>query len=292
MKRFISLHPSRFIKSNLLILLCLVTCFVPAQSVAPQKAILERKVQWVSGEYKFTGVLSFNYSDYSYYKSLPKKQPYTKYASEFESHAYFLNIAKVLDADARALGLSRTQLGQYLIDFVQQAIPYKVDPKNNGYDYPKYPIETIVEAGGDCEDKAALLVALLNTFGFDAVFIQFKDHMGVGIHGEKRTGSYYPYNGKKYYYIESTAPDWEIGVIPPEYKTAALVKAAPEVKLYARAETKSSTVAKTSGGEKSRTQTPGNTPAPTKIPVPKPTTTAESTTANQKRSTVVIIIAR
>ncbi len=249
--------------------------------------MFEREVQWISGGNKFTEVFAFHHSDYNYYKTLPKRQAYTTYASELETHSYLLDLAKQLDVDAQKLKFTRTQLAQYLIDFVQQAIPYKTDPKNNGFDYPKYPIETIVEAGGDCEDKAALLVALLKTFGFDAVFIQFTDHMGVGLHTEKGAGSYFLYKGKKYYYVETTGPKWAVGMVPPEYKKA-IVKVAPEVKRYIRIESQLSPVAKSSK-EKEVTPRPANIPSPTKVPVPEINTTGTSRSSTQKRSTVVVI---
>ncbi len=288
MKRFISLLSLPFIKGHFLFFLCLIACFVPAQNVSPEKTMFERELQWISNGNKFTEAFAFHHSDYNYYKNLPKKQPYTKYASELETHSYLLELAKQLDVNAQKLNFTRTQLAQYLIDFVQQAIPYKTDPKNDGFDYPKYPIETIVEAGGDCEDKAALLVALLKTFGFDAVFIQFTDHMGVGLQTEKGAGSYFLYKGKKYYYVESTSPKWAVGMVPPEYKKA-IVKVAPQVKRYTRMETQFSPVAKSSK-EKEAMPKPATIPSPTTIPVPGITTTG--TSGNATRSTVVITMGR
>jgi hypothetical protein len=284
MNFFLPLQSIQWVKSHLLLISCLVAYFVPAQNAGTQKTVLERKVQWVSGKYKFTDVLTFNYSDYDYYKNLPKRFANRKYASETESHSYLLKLAKELDVDARELGLSRDEVAQYLIDFVQQAVPYKSDPSNDGLDYPKYPIETIVENGGDCEDKAALLVALLNTFDFDAVFVQFDDHMGVGLQGENGTGSYYVYNGKKYYYVESTAPNWEIGAVPPEYGKAMIISA-PLVKLYTRATTKPAPVASSSGETKVKTPTSANVPAPKAKPA------AASGTTMQTRRTIIIIVA-
>ncbi|MEO5643421.1 MAG: hypothetical protein ABIQ40_14830 [Bacteroidia bacterium] len=276
MKRSISLRPSPNIRIHLLILFLVATSFIQAQNVTTQKTVL-RKVEWMSGIHKFSDVLIFNYSDYSYYKSLPKKQrPYSRFAADYDSHSYLLEMAKVLDADAEAFNLSRREIGQCIIDFVQQAIPYKADPENNGYDYPKYPIETIIENGGDCEDKAALLVALLNTFGFDAVLIQFKDHMGVGIKQEESKGTYYAYNEKKYYYVESTAPYWKVGVLPEEYKTAAIVMAAPQVKVYSRGVAESSTVTSASNGESGKAHPADKMPelkteSPGTIPETRPT---------------------
>jgi hypothetical protein len=134
-----------------------------------------------------------------------------------------LQLAKVLDQDAKDLGYTGYTLAAYLVAFVQQAIPYRSDPYNNGYDYPKYGIETLVENGGDCEDKAALLVALLNTFGFDAILVNTPGHMAAAM-ACQNCGGYYNYNGKRYSFIETTASGWQIGSMPPnEYASATLL---------------------------------------------------------------------
>ena len=87
-----------------------------------------------------------------------------------------------------------------LISLVK-AIPY-VSDKYYG-SYPKTPIETLLE-GGDCEDKSILLVSLLKILGEKAVFVIFKNHMGVGVPCETEKPDFY-HSGMKYCYVETTA---------------------------------------------------------------------------------------
>jgi PKD repeat protein len=47
--------------------------------------------------------------------------------------------------------------------FVQGAIRYQADP--NGIDHPLYPLETLADGDGDCEDTAILFVSLLKAMG-------------------------------------------------------------------------------------------------------------------------------
>jgi len=90
-------------------------------------------------------------------------------------------------------------------------------------EYPNYPVETLVAKGGDCEDTAILTAALLQAMGYDAVLIRFSTateggagHMAVGVAVTGVSGGYsYPYGGKTYYYLETTAP-WPLGEIPPD----------------------------------------------------------------------------
>ena len=43
----------------------------------------------------------------------------------------------------------------------------------------------------------------------------------VGVLGGKNTsGTYYMYEGKRYYYLETTGEGWQIGQIPDDYKSA------------------------------------------------------------------------
>jgi hypothetical protein len=215
-----SIAVTAWLKCQLLIMSLLVAYAAQAQGVwntPAQSNTVKRTLQWQYGGYIFTNDFTFSYSSYNYYKGLSKTQPKENYATEHSNHPYLLQIAKVLDEDAKALGYTGFKLAEYLTAFVQQAIPYKSDPYNNGWDYPKYPIETLVEQGGDCEDKAALLVALLKAFGFDAVMISLPGHIAAAVSCGNCNG-YYNHNGKKYAFIETTEKGWGIGVVPPSYQ--------------------------------------------------------------------------
>lgn len=68
----------------------------------------------------------------------------------------------------------QTQVGTDFYDtvecafnFVQAAINYAYDPA--WYEYPKYPIETLVDETGDCEDTAILYASLVRTLGAGAM---------------------------------------------------------------------------------------------------------------------------
>jgi len=50
--------------------------------------------------------------------------------------------------------------------FVQQAITYQLDP--DGTEYPRYPVETLVDGVGDCEDSAILYASIVRAFGYSA----------------------------------------------------------------------------------------------------------------------------
>lgn len=187
---------------------------------------VNRYMEWVYGGYRFALNIPLKTSAYNYYKALSKRHSnYASYAKEHEGYRYLSQVATKLKVDADELGYKGWRLAEYLTAFVQQNITYTKDPYNYGYDYPKFPIETLVEKKGDCEDSAILLVTLLKLFGFDALLIQVPGHMAVGI-ACSNCSTYYNFEGEKYAYIETTNPRWEIGSIPPEYKkvSAQLIK--------------------------------------------------------------------
>ncbi|TXT61481.1 MAG: hypothetical protein BAJALOKI2v1_30102 [Promethearchaeota archaeon] len=85
-------------------------------------------------------------------------------------------------------------------------------------DMPKYPIETICEGGGDCEDKSILFVSLLESVGYDTILIIIPGHCFAGVYlAETPTwgdGWYVEYNGKEYYTCETTMEGWRVGDLP------------------------------------------------------------------------------
>ncbi len=182
-----------------------------------QSNTVKRTFQWSYGRYRFTQTIDLNVHAYQYYKSLSKRRPNQEFAAEHASYPYFVQLAATLDVDARQLRFTGWDLVGYLTAFVQQAIPYVNDPYNDGWDYPKYPIETLFEQGGDCEDVAALLVVLLTTFGFDAVLVSLPGHMAAAVEcSYGKCGSGYYHNGKRYSFIEATS-DNKIGYMPSNY---------------------------------------------------------------------------
>lgn len=99
-----------------------------------------------------------------------------------------------------------------ITDFVCSAIKYKTDDELYGTtERWAKPMETLYLHAGDCEDKAILLCSLLIACGYDAVLIDFPQHMAVLCVIEGQTGYEYEHNDKTYYYIESTTDSAYIG---------------------------------------------------------------------------------
>lgn len=100
-----------------------------------------------------------------------------------------------------------------------QSFPYEYDNDSKGEDeYVRYPIETLVDGGGDCEDKVALLGALLYEMGIDYVLLSLPEHLALAVRCDGVVAErYISYRNKKYYYVETTMEGWKIGQVPPDY---------------------------------------------------------------------------
>ena len=80
------------------------------------------------------------------------------------------------------------------------------------------PLGTIAYRFGDCDSKALLLYVILEKMGVDCAMLwsyNYKHAMlGIKVTGR---GNSLTANGKKYFFLETTYPGWDVGEIPPEY---------------------------------------------------------------------------
>jgi predicted transglutaminase-like cysteine proteinase len=107
-----------------------------------------------------------------------------------------------------------------------RSIPYARDEDtHNVPDYANYPIETLYETAGDCEDHAILAACLLYYLGHDVglFFLKFSDsgHIALGYNTKDGAGPFSARasNGTEYYYIETvpTSASEQIGDISEEF---------------------------------------------------------------------------
>ena len=175
---------------------------------------------------------------YNFYKGQPhnRQSDFSMYAMSDYDRPYLQNLVNSLKEATTRDGYGEYDTVMMVIAFVQ-SLPYTSDSVTTGYDeYPRYPIETLTDNGGDCEDTAILTAALLNELGYGVVLIGFTGHMAVGVKGSSSLpGTYYEYNGDRYYYVETTGTGYDIGQVPSEYKgTSAKIftmHAIPEISL-------------------------------------------------------------
>lgn len=202
----------------------------PTTAAADGTAMLERDFTWLYKDIEWHYNAKISEGIYDFYKNKPHDWTtnYANYALSEQDRSFLQDMASQFKQVGANNGFSQYDDAMIVAIFVQ-GLPYKDDLNSTGQaEYPRYPLETLVDNGGDCEDKAILASALLHEMGYDVVLLKFPDHMAVGVglsdgvtlpDGEQPM--YYDYHGTRYYYLETSDTTWDIGQIPDELRNIA-----------------------------------------------------------------------
>jgi len=156
---------------------------------------------------------SFPSDWYDYYKNKSRVSQGIAYVTSDD--LYIKKIADMLKKTAEEKNYVKSA---FAVSFVQ-SLGYVDDDLISYNDYPKYPLETLAEQNGDCEDTSYLSAAIISAMGIDCSLVLLPGHMSIAIaFSNSPSGYYYSNNNRDYYYIETTGNGWEIGDMPSEYK--------------------------------------------------------------------------
>ena len=181
-----------------------------------------RSYSWNFKNTTWTWQGNFSQASYNYYRSKPhdRENNYAEYVLSDYDHRILSDIVTKFKDVGRSNGFSEYENVMNIAAFVQ-SLNYTSDKVTTGYDeYPRYPVETLVDDGGDCEDTAILTAALINEMGYGVVLIQLPGHMAVGVKGtDAFQGTYYVSQGDRFYYLETTGgARWNLGEMPKEFQ--------------------------------------------------------------------------
>jgi len=183
---------------------------------------IEREYYWhFQGRY-WNLALSIPESLYEYYvgKDRSPTLDYSVYVTHPYDDEYINTIIKKINFIASEEGLTEAEKINLVISFIQ-SLPYTSDEVTTPFDeYPRYPLETLVENGGDCEDTSILAASLLKAMKFDVILIAPLNHMAVGVKVDA-VGSYWVQDYEIYFYLETTSGGWEIGEYPEDLEKEA-----------------------------------------------------------------------
>tara|TARA_X000001036_G_C20544048_1_gene751555 strand:- start:46 stop:1080 length:1035 start_codon:yes stop_codon:yes gene_type:complete len=173
--------------------------------------------EYQSNDYSIS--LPLNKATYDYYKSKDhtccyEDEDYLEYVTP--NAEYVRASAKALEDMAISVGFTtKLEKAEFILAFVG-AIPYEFDPDDD-FDHPKYPIETLWENSGDCEDSSALYASLMEAIGYQTLMVMadvkaessepWEAHVLIGIYIPNHSGEFFTVSGdsKSYYYAETTA---------------------------------------------------------------------------------------
>ena len=177
----------------------------------------DRRYEWeFPGHGRYQAQLSIPKSLFEYCQDRPRLDKYGFYGGDAFNDVYVERVADLIDEQTE---LSKTERVNLAISFVQ-SLEYTSDSVTAGYDeYQRYPVETLVEEGGDCEDTAILLGSILKELGYGVRGVLVPGHMAIAVKGDESvSGTYYTEGGSRYYYIETTGEGWQVGDIPDAHE--------------------------------------------------------------------------
>ncbi len=241
-------------------------------AIAQAPAFYEKSFAWDYSGQHWTWNLSIPQALYDAYQDVSVQRRTRDgpagYGFLTTTEDYYVKVlAQTLDKITTEQGYDAYDKVSFVLAFVQ-SLPYTSDSVTTGKDeYPRFPIETLVDDGGDCEDTSVLFATLTLIMGYGTVYINPPDHYAVGVLGQNLRGTYWTYpadSNDTYYYCETTGDGFKIGQLPTEFQGQdAYIYSIDESKQFVPATVVFPTVEPTS------TKTPitgSATPTPTSSP--------------------------
>ena len=182
-----------------------------------------RTYRWSYGGRTRTLELTISSETYEYYAAQPRdewsQRDYAEYVLDPLDDLYLEDVAAQV---AGAVAGEYYATVENALAFVQRCIGYAPDP--GPFDYPRYPVETLYDRVGDCEDTAILYTSLIRTLGHGALLALVdtdndgrSDHMVAYVPVEEAyaaarpSGSFWEYEGQLYAFAETAV---EGGYVP------------------------------------------------------------------------------
>lgn len=193
---------------------------VSAQSVSPQEGYYKVKYSWKYEGIKWSFSVGIPENVYDFYRERTHyNDDLMHYVLSDYDREYIREIVQSFRAGGEKWGLSELDNVFNVVSFIQ-SLKYVSDLSSRGEDeYVRYPIETLVDGIGDCEDVVLLAASILHEMGHSVLLVMLPEHLALAVRYEKDfPGAYFEYEGGKYYYLEMTNVGWDLGQIPPQYE--------------------------------------------------------------------------
>ena len=176
----------------------------------------EKSYTWRYNQVNYTIDIAIPVPLYEYYSTKERlhTQDYRGYIVHPYDDAYVKVLLSEFDKIIALSALTEKDKVGLICSFVQSR-DYEQDTKT--LEYPKYPVETLMDNGGDCEDTSILLSHLLEEMGVNTTLIFMPNHMAIAIEGNS-TGQTWIIGNTTYSYMETTATGWQLGEVPFAHK--------------------------------------------------------------------------
>ncbi|MDR0888261.1 MAG: hypothetical protein LBM39_03640 [Candidatus Methanoplasma sp.] len=179
--------------------------------------------EWIINNKTANRNISISFDDYYKYHTMKRSNSYSRIGDYMTVDDPTIQ-KLVKDLVSLTSGMSDLERVNCVLKFVQ-SIPYIYDIDNKGVnEYWNFPLETLREKKGDCDDHAILFAALVKSMGYNTAIFQLPEHMAVGVDVPGASGISAEKDGITYFYCEATAlvgGSWansaNVGYMPSEY---------------------------------------------------------------------------
>jgi hypothetical protein len=181
-------------------------------------SVIERNYTWSYSGVTYSMDLAIPDPMYEYYSTKDRyhTNDYRGYILHPYDDEYLAVLVREFNKIAVLNNMSYNEELELIISFVQN-LHYLIDDTKDFDEYPKFPVETLVDIGGDCEDTSILLAHMLKAMEIKTAFLIFPGHMAIGV-DLNASGVRWELENKTYYYLETTTAGWEIGEMPTEHE--------------------------------------------------------------------------
>lgn len=175
----------------------------------------------------FTYTLNILYSDYVYYVD---KECSRQSGTDDEDRQYVTSDDKYVKQLAEyftktTAGVSDYKRMGFVLAFTQY-IDYVSDKESEGTEeYWKFPLETLYQQNGDCEDTSILFCAIASAMNYRSAMLLFYKHMAAAVElpdgsitENESASNPFPEDGVNYYYCETTSTSIVLGTAPSGYE--------------------------------------------------------------------------
>lgn len=145
---------------------------------------------------------------------VPERSGHWTYAVNPYGDGAVHSLAARLHALAYAEHYNRLNESNFILAAVQ-ALPHVADGIDATQDdYTKFPVETLVDGGGDSEDTSVLYAALMNAIGYHVALLDFPGHTMAGVEIPGTAGATATLEGHPFLLAETAAGGWTVGQNP------------------------------------------------------------------------------
>jgi Listeria-Bacteroides repeat domain (List_Bact_rpt). len=178
--------------------------------------------EWTFNGKNYTYSMDIDYSDVRYYRDIygvnQRRYVSSSLTISFVTAGdpYIKKLAADLKDTAAKEGMTDIQIANFVLAFTQY-IEYQLDEAYMGYtEYWKFPLETLFDAGGDCEDTSILYCAIVSAMGYKSALFLLPGHMASGIYIADVKGEGFGYKNAVEFYLfcETTGIGYTVGKNP------------------------------------------------------------------------------